>query len=161
MFIVYCLSPCEEAPACAHIPFLMQSKQRMNVLLHSCCTFVCFSCTDVFLLLWRALNLHRRVCAFNHKIQQLKGFMYLFMHVRNSETCFTFQDVIYRIPLWYLRVCPPPKPTPSVTQSVLVWTSLQMNPPADTPTAERREDVLQHVAFHTFTDLSERCRNFI
>lgn len=40
----------------------------------------------MFLLLWRALNLHRRVCAFNHKIQQLKGFMYLFMYVRNSET---------------------------------------------------------------------------
>lgn len=40
----------------------------------------------MFLLLWRALNLHRRVCAFNRKIQQLKGFMYLFMYVRNSET---------------------------------------------------------------------------
>lgn len=160
MFIVYCLSPCEEAPACAHIPFLMQSKQRMNVLLHSCCTFVCFSCIDVFLLLWRALNLHRRVCAFNHKIQQLKGFMYLFMYVRNSETCFTFQDVIYRIPRWYLRVCPPP--THPICHSVC--------PCMDFTTAEssswhtycrEEEEVLQHVAFHTFSDLSERCRNFI
>lgn len=34
-----------------------------------------------------------------------------------------------------------PRPTPSVTQSVLVRTSLQLHPPADTPTAERREDV--------------------
>lgn len=39
--------------------------------------------------------------------------LHLFIYVREKlwdSSCFTFQDVIYRIPGWYLRVCPPPDP---------------------------------------------------
>lgn len=39
--------------------------------------------------------------------------LHVFIYVREKlwdSSCFTFQDVIYRIPGWYLRVCPPPNP---------------------------------------------------
>lgn len=39
--------------------------------------------------------------------------LHVFIYVREKlwdSSCFTFQDVIYRIPGWYLRVCPPPDP---------------------------------------------------
>lgn len=133
-------------------PSCLTVAAHLYVLAAQTCSCFCdapWTCTDVFVRSTAKYNNQKASCIYLCTWETLRLFLF---YISGCD----LQDS------WVIpESLSSPRPTPSVTQSVLVWTSLQLHPPADTPTAERREDVLQHVAFHTFTDLSERCRNFI